>query len=809
MRRIISGIRSTRGVAAVAAVTLAVSGAAAVSGIPTATAAVRAAAGAGTMSAIVPQPVLVQPATSVSYPITSATTIYTDAASSAANQIGGYLAGILRPSTGYPLPVTATSTTPADGIALLLSGADSSVGAQGYQLDVTASGVVIRAQQPAGLFAGVQTLRQILPPQIESATAQAGPWTVPGGHIVDHPRFGYRGAMLDVARHFSSVATVKRDIDQLALYKINYLHLHLTDDQGWRLAINGWPDLTAIGGATGVGGGPGGFYTQADYQAIVAYAAARYITVVPEIDMPGHTGAAQSSYPSLNCDGKAKPVSTSTAVGASSLCMTDKPTAEAFVDAVIGQVAALTPGPYINIGGDEAHSTSAADYAAFMTWAQQDVVRHGKTAIGWNQIVGSTLQPSTIAVDWDTSGNDPALATAATNGTGVIMAPANHAYIDQKYNASTVIGLSWAANTDVQSAYGWDPGTFLTGAPAAAIRGIEAPLWAETVTTPQDIDYLTFPRLPAYAELGWSPQATHDFTGFASRLAAQGPRWDVLGIRYYHSSQISWPVGPTGPTGPVVSQEGGTCVDVTGGSSADGTPVEIWTCHGGPNQQWTAASDGTLRALGKCLAIAPGAGGPGVQMQLRSCDGSGAQNWKQQSGSLVNPASGLCLNVSTGTSANGSALQTATCGNTRPQWFTTPAGGAGAGPSGPVDHLLSGKCVDVTGGSSVNATAVELWTCNGSPAQQWTIQDDGSLHALGKCLDITSGGTADGTKVQLYTCNGTAAQQWRWNASSGESLVNPQSGKCLDDPASSTANGTQLIIWACHDPGPNQVWRLP
>ena len=652
-----------RAVASIAVLALAVSGAAAATGSQTVQAATPASA---TMGGIVPEPALVQPDTAVSYAITSATAVHTDAASDAAGQIGDYLAGILRPSTGYPLPVTSVSTAPGDGITLLLSGADSSVGAQGYQLDVTAAGVVIRAQQPAGLFAGVQTLRQILPPQIESATAGSGPWTVPGGHIVDHPRFAYRGAMLDVARHFAGVATVERYIDQLALYKIDYLHLHLTDDQGWRLAINGWPDLTAIGGATGVGGGPGGYYTQADYRAIVAYAAARYITIVPEVDMPGHTGAAQSSYPSLNCDGKASPVSTSTAVGASSLCMTDLPTAEAFIDDVIGQVAALTPGPYINIGGDEAHSTSASDYATFMTWAQQDVVEHGKTAIGWNQIVGSTLQPSTVAVDWDTSGSDPALAAAAANGTGVIMAPANHAYMDQKYNGSTVIGLDWAADTDVQSAYGWDPGAFLSGAPASSVRGIEAPLWSETVTTPQDIDYLSFPRLPAYAELGWSPQSTHDFTGFAQRLAAQGPRWDVMGLRFYHSSQITWPEGAagTGPTGPVGSAISGKCVDVTGGASADGTPVDLYDCNGTAAQQWAIGDDGTLHALGKCLDVASGGTADGSTVQLYTCNGTAAQQWRwsdSNGASLVNPQSGKCLDDPDSSAANGTRLEIWTC----------------------------------------------------------------------------------------------------------------------------------------------------
>jgi hexosaminidase len=310
------------------------------------------------ITSIVPVPVTATATAGVSYPITSSTAIYTAPGSAPATAIGNALAGILRPSTGFALPVSAKGDA-TKGISLLLSGAPASVGAEGYQLDVSGSSIVIRANQAAGLFAGVQTLHQLLPYRADAKTVQAGPWPVVGAHIVDHPRFGYRGAMLDVARHFFKVAAVERYIDQIALYKINYLHLHLSDDQGWRIAINSWPNLAAYGGGTAVGGDPGGFYTQADYSAIVAYAAARYITVVPEIDMPGHTNAALASYAGLNCDGVAPPRYTGTDVGFSSLC-TSKELTYTFIDQVIGELAALTPGPYLHIGGDEAQSTTAA-----------------------------------------------------------------------------------------------------------------------------------------------------------------------------------------------------------------------------------------------------------------------------------------------------------------------------------------------------------------------------------------------------------------------------------------------------------------
>ncbi|WP_229836316.1 family 20 glycosylhydrolase, partial [Dactylosporangium sucinum] len=276
-----------------------------VAALLSATTAPAAAATAVAFSSVVPVPVTATATPGVSYSITASTTIYAAPGSAPAAAIANQLAARLRVSTGLPLPVVTTVANPTDGIALLLTGAAPGVGAEGYQLDVTASAITVRASQPAGLFHGVQTLRQLLPVAADAATLQPGPWPVPGGQIVDYPRFAHRGAMLDVARHFFTVAQVQRYLDQIALYKINVLHLHLSDDQGWRIAVNSWPNLAVYGGGTQVGGGPGGYYTQADYTAIVNYAAERYITIIPEIDMPGHTNAALASYAQLNCNGVA------------------------------------------------------------------------------------------------------------------------------------------------------------------------------------------------------------------------------------------------------------------------------------------------------------------------------------------------------------------------------------------------------------------------------------------------------------------------------------------------------------------------
>nr|WP_325051077.1 family 20 glycosylhydrolase [Lentzea atacamensis] len=495
------------------------------------------------LQSLVPVPVSVQARAGVTHTLTAATKIYT---APAARDVGNFLAGVLRPSTGYALPVSDTTGTPADGISLLLSGAPGTVGQQGYQLDVAAGAVVLRANTPEGLFAGVQTLRQMLPAAVESATVKPGPWTVPGALIVDHPRFAYRGAMLDVARHFHPVASVKRYLDQLALYKINYFHLHLSDDQGWRIMIDSWPRLATYGGSTQVGGGAGGYFTKAQYSEIVQYAAARRITVIPEIDMPGHTNAALASYAELNCNGQAPPLRTDIEVGYSSLCV-NKDITYQFIDDVVREIAALTPGPYFHIGGDEAHATSDADYQAFMNRALPIVKKYGKTVLGWHEFVKTTTDTTAIPQYWGTTTSNATVQAAAARGNKVVMSPANKAYLDMKYNSSTPLGLSWAGFIEVQDAYNWNPGTHLSGVPESAVRGVEAPLWTETIVTSRDIEFMAFPRLPVLAELGWSPWSTHNWDQFKVRLGNQAPRWTTMGINFYRSAQVPWDTGGPAP----------------------------------------------------------------------------------------------------------------------------------------------------------------------------------------------------------------------------------------------------------------------
>ena len=488
--------------------------------------------------AIVPAPVSVEAAEGTWFPLEGSTRILTAPGSAEAAAVGEQLAGVLRRSTGHPLPVEAG--TPADGdIALELTG-DDRLGHEGYELRVTDRAAVLWASRPAGLFMGVQTLRQLLPAAVEGTSVQPGPWRLPGGRVLDRPRFAWRGAMLDVARHFFTVDEVKRFLDLIALYKLNVLHLHLTDDQGWRIAIGSRPRLTALGGSTQVGGGPGGHYTEAQYAEIVEHARDRHVTVVPEIDLPGHTNAALASYPGLNCDGRAPELYTGTEVGFSSLCV-EEPATWRFLDEVLGELAALTPGPYLHIGGDEVRTLSGRQYAGFVERVQDLVRAYGKRAIGWQEIANARLLPTTAVQYWDPRHGGDAVRAAVRQGTRLVLSPATRTYLDMKYDPQTELGLSWMGHVEVRDAYDWDPAGLLEGVGDAGVVGVEAALWSETLRSIADVEHMTFPRLPAVAEVGWSPAAARGWDGFRRRLAAHGPRWSAMAVDYHRSPQVPWP----------------------------------------------------------------------------------------------------------------------------------------------------------------------------------------------------------------------------------------------------------------------------
>jgi hexosaminidase len=484
---------------------------------------------------VIPAPAAVSPGGGI-FTLADPSPIYVDPGSDEVKSVGEYLAGKLSPATGYSLPVLPAAGTLLPGrITLTTAGADPALGAEGYELTITPESVTLSAAQPAGLFHGVQTIRQLLPSRIESATVQPGPWFLPTVVLRDSPRFVWRGMMLDVARHFFGVADVEKLIDLMAYYKMDRLHLHLTDDQGWRIEIKSWPDLTRIGGQTEVGGGAGGFYTQEDYRAIVAYAQSRYILVIPEIDMPGHVNAALASYPELNCTGVAAPINTSIDVGYSSLCM-EKDITFQFATDVLREIAALTPGPYLHIGGDEAAATTADQYIDFIQRIQGLARTNGKQAIGWEEIARAKLLPTTIAQHW----NSDLAQQAADQGSDVIFSPSDRTYMDMKYEENTELGLIWAGYINVDRAYTWDPATVLKGFPVNHILGLESPIWSETLQTLQDIEYMVFPRLIGYAEIGWSPQAGRTWPGYRDRLAAHGPRLAFMNVNFFRSPIVPW-----------------------------------------------------------------------------------------------------------------------------------------------------------------------------------------------------------------------------------------------------------------------------
>jgi hexosaminidase len=488
------------------------------------------------MDHVVPLPVSTE-ATGGMFALTATTNTYVEPGTAELTSIGRYLADRLGPATGYGMRVLETTGPPPSGQFYLTTvGGDPALGEEGYELTITQDSVAVVAYQPAGLFRGLQTIRQLLPPSIERSSVQPGPWEVATGTVRDYPRFAWRGAMLDVARHFFSVDEVKRTIDRMAYYKLNRLHMHLSDDQGWRLMINSWPNLAIHGGSTDVGGGSGGYYTQAEYSEIVAYAQRRHMLIIPEIDMPGHTHAALASYAELNYNGEAPPRYTGVEVGFSSLCI-EKEITFAFVDDVIREIAALTPGPYIHIGGDEAHSTSAADYLRFINRVQAIVQAHGKHMVGWEEISASDLFRTSVVQHW----HSDLARTAAQKGVKVIMSPASRVYLDMKYDASTPLGLNWAGTVNVKDAYTWDPATQVDGVSEGDVLGVESPLWSETLHTIEDVEFMAFPRLVGHAEIGWSPRAERDWNGYRMRLAAQGPRLTAMGASFYRSPLIPWP----------------------------------------------------------------------------------------------------------------------------------------------------------------------------------------------------------------------------------------------------------------------------
>lgn len=485
---------------------------------------------------LIPKPVKTI-ATHSAFGLDSSTTIYTSTVNPKFEEVGKYLSEKIKGKTGLDLAVNATPDNKVERM-IYINQSDSLEleSAEAYQLYIKKDSILLNAKTAAGAFRGIQTLRQLIPQQSNDTLTDHPLWLIPTGKIVDAPKFAYRGAMLDVARHFFTVDEVKKFMDILAYYKYNTLHLHLTDDQGWRIEIKSWPKLTEIGAATEVGGGKSGFFTQEDYKELVRYAAERHITIVPEVDMPGHTNAASVSYPFLNGNGKPVKPYSGTKVGFSTFDA-QKDTVYSFLDDVIGEIAAITPGPYFHIGGDESHVTKKKDYIHFVEKVEKIVLKHGKRSIGWNEIAQADIDASTVVQLW----NEPEYAIkAAKNGSKILISMAGKTYMDMKYDSISEYGLTWAGLIPVDVAYKWLPETLVEGLPVESVLGIEAPLWSETIDDSAGMEYLVFPRAIGYAELGWSPTEHCDWEDYRKRLAQQVPYLNEMKINYYPTKLVDW-----------------------------------------------------------------------------------------------------------------------------------------------------------------------------------------------------------------------------------------------------------------------------
>jgi hexosaminidase len=503
------------------------------------------------------------------FKLSAETHVYVDFASHAT---GKFLTEGLRPSTGYPLKISTKYFGGAaipGGILLTTKNADTNLGPEGYELTVASNSIIIRAPAQAGLFYGVQTLFQLLPPEIYSTNLVGNvAWLIPCVQIEDWPRFQWRGFMLDVSRHFFNKSEVKTLLDAMAMHKMNVFHWHLTDDHGWRIEIKKYPKLTLVGAwrtgggfgfdsktttAYGPDGRYGGFYTQDDIRDMVKYAAARHITIVPEIEMPGHATAALSAYPQFSCTGG--PFEPSMTAGVfNGIYDPAKEETFQFLAGVLTEVVPLFPGRYIHIGGDEVPKETwknSADCQALMkreglkneeelqSWftrrIEKIVSAHGRTMIGWSEILQGGLAKNAVVMDWIGGAKE-----AASAGHDVVMTPTAYCYFDF-YQSSNHLAepkaAAWGGPLTLNKMYAFDPmPTNMPPQLQSHILGAQGNLWTEQIPNFKHAEYMTFPRICALAEVTWSARDARDWDDFMRRMQVQAQRLDVLNINYRHAA---------------------------------------------------------------------------------------------------------------------------------------------------------------------------------------------------------------------------------------------------------------------------------
>mgnify|MGYP001809879557 CR=1 FL=1 len=471
----------------------------------------------------------------------------------------------VRPATRFSFPPAAPGTPATVSIQ---KSPDTSLGEEGYSLTVNGQGVTLLAYRPAGAFYGLQTLRQLLPPQIYARTRQDVAWTLPQMEIRDVPRFKWRGLMLDVARHYQPVPEIKRFIDVLAMHKMNTFHMHLTDDQGWRVEIKKYPRLTEIGAwrsETVIGrntgkfdGIPhGGYYTQEELKEIVAYAAERFITVVPEIDMPGHMVAAISAYPEL---GDGKPAEVMKEWGVSPRVLNTRESTVQFCKDVLDEVMAIFPSPFIHIGGDECPKdqwkndpeeqqrmrdrglkTEYELQSWFIRQMDAHIQSRGRRLIGWDEILEGGLADGAAVMSWrGTAGG----VTAAKLGKDTVMSPTSHMYLDYYQSRNANEPLAIGGFLPLRGVYAFDP--MVAEIPENKrhhVLGVQGNLWTEYMKDYAHVEYMAYPRGSAVAEVGWTPQNKRNFEDFMTRLAVHMERLRILNVNFRPMQPEDVPAG--------------------------------------------------------------------------------------------------------------------------------------------------------------------------------------------------------------------------------------------------------------------------
>ena len=514
--------------------------------------------------AVIPRPSVLTPATG-RFSLTSRTTLRADAAFAAVAR--RFVLDVER-ATGWELVVSRAATRAQGAIRLVrVRGRDTlALGAEGYTLDVTPTGVTVRAAHAAGAFYALESFRQLLPAAIyRSAPIGLTAWSAPAVHIEDVPRFTWRGAHLDAGRHFMPKEFVKKYIDLLAHHKLNRFHWHLTEDQGWRIQILKYPRLTEIGACraqTLVGpyvADPAkrvfdatphcGFYTQDDIREVVAYAAERFVTVVPEIEMPGHAQAAIAAYPRLGVR-RDTTVDVMQVWGISDFILNADDATVTFMQDVLREVMTLFPGQYIHIGGDEAGksqwqaspqiqariaSLGLKDEHELQSWfiRQMDtfLTKNGRRMIGWDEILEGGLAENATVMSW--RGYDGGIAAAKANHD-VVMAPGSHTYFDHYQSLEkTREPLAIGGYLPLDTVYAFEPvPASLTPAQATHILGAQAQLWTEYIRDPKELEYMAFPRMSALAEALWSAKPRRDFADFMQRLPEHLQRLDAMDVKY-------------------------------------------------------------------------------------------------------------------------------------------------------------------------------------------------------------------------------------------------------------------------------------